>query len=472
MNPPDHTPLLVIGAGPGGYTAAFMAADLKIDVTLVDIKPNPGGICLFEGCIPTKALLHAVKIIADTKAAQDIGIEFKELYADPPKINRFKDDVVKKLTSGLGQLAKMRQIRYIRGRAEFLNSSSVKISSEDGSGQELSFDQAIIATGSQSVHLPFEPPSDLILDSTTALNIQEIPKTLLIVGGGYIGLEFATIYSELGCHVTVAEMLPQLLPQADHDLVAILQKRLELNLAGLHTATSVREIKGTAKGLSVKLEDKDGNIRNEGYEKILMAVGRKPLTQGLNLEKTSVELTPNGFIKVNDQRRTSDPKIYAIGDVAGQPMLAHKAAHEARVAARVIAGQDTAFHPSAIPSVIYTNPEMAWCGLTETEAKEKSRDIKTLKFPWMASGRAVTLNRTEGLTKLIVDAQDGKLLGMGIIGESAGEMIAEGLLAMQLGATARDIMHTIHPHPTLSETIMEAAEIYLGQSTHIFRRQK
>lgn len=472
MNTPEHASLLVIGCGPGGYAAAFLAADLGLDVTVVNPDKNPGGVCLYRGCIPTKALLHAAKIISDSREAHNFGIEIQDININLGKINSWKDDVVNKLTEGLGQLRKMRKIRYIQGRASFINSGAVRIDTTEGEQKELSFDHAILATGSSSIHLPFEPKSDRIMDSEGALNVTSVPKTLLIVGGGYIGLEFATAYSELGSQVTVAEMLPDLLPPADRDMVALLEKKLSPRLKAIHTRTKVTQFKETQNGLLVTLQHDDGTSITEEFEKVLISVGRKPLTKDIGLENTRVELDPSGFVKVNGQRQTTDPKIYAVGDIAGQPMLAHKASHEGRVAAQVIAGQKAVFAPQSIPAVVYTNPEIVWCGLTEDEAKKQNRKVKILKFPWAASGRALTLKRTDGLTKLIVDAQDGRVLGLCIVGESASELVAAGALAIEMGAKAEDIAKTIHPHPTLSETVMEAAEGFLGQSTHIFHSKK
>ncbi len=469
MNASEHTSLLIIGCGPGGYAAAFRAADLGLEVTVVDPEKNPGGVCLYRGCIPTKALLHSAKIIADARLCREFGIEFDNLHIDLKKINACKDDIVTRMTEGLGQLRRLRKIRYIQGRARFIRSDAVRIDKADGSRQELSYDHAILATGSYPVHLPFEPSSERIMDSENALNVAQIPKTLLIVGGGYIGLEFATLYGEFGSRVTVVEMTPDLLPPADRDMVRLLEKQLTPRLEAVHTSTKVTQIKETPGGLSVTLEHSDGKTSAAAFEKVLVAVGRKPLTRDLGLENTKMELDPKGFVKINPSRLTHDPRVYAIGDITGQPMLAHKASHEGRVAAEAIAGKSAVFEPKAIPSVVYTNPEIVWCGLTEDEAKKQNRDVNVLKFAWPASGRAMTLKRTDGLTKLITDPQDGRVLGLSMVGDSASEMITEGTLAIEMGAVAKDIALTVHPHPTLSETIMEAAESFLGQSTHAYR---
>jgi len=469
MTSTPHTPLLIIGAGSGGYAAAFRAADLGLQVTLVDIEKNPGGVCLYRGCIPTKALLHVSKIITQAQDAASIGISFNDLHADPARINRFKDDVVAKLTAGLGQLSKLRKIHYIQGRARFLDSNSVSVTTPDGQDSQITYDHAVLATGSTPIQLPFASWSDRVIPSALALNVETIPQSLLIIGGGYIGLEFASFYSALGTKVTIIEMMPDILPGADSDIVAILKKRFVARMAAVHVQCKVTAVEEKQDLCTVSFEDKDGRKTQAEFEKVLVAVGRKPLTHDLALDKTKIELDDDGCVKVNPQRQTSDPAIYAIGDLTGQPMLAHKAAHEGLVAAQNIAGQKTAFHPAAIPAVVFTDPEIAWCGLTETEAKEKDIPIKVLKFPWTASGRAVTLNRSDGLTKILVEPKSGKLLGMTIVGEFAGEMIGEGVLAMNKAATAEDIMQTIHPHPTLSETIPEAAAGFHNQSLHIYR---
>ncbi len=466
------TPLLIIGAGPAGYPAAFYAADLGLDVTLVDTAPNPGGVCLYRGCIPSKALLHAAKILNEAKEANEIGIEFKEPKIDLDKLRNWKENVVTKLTGGLGQLRKQRKINYIQGKAYFLNSQEVEITKKDGSKEKLSFEKAILATGSEPIQIPNTPKSKLIMDSTEALKLENIPQSLLLVGGGYIGLELGSVYASLGTKVSVVEMTDGLLPGADRDLVSILEKRLKKQFHDFKLSTKVTEMKETkSQTISVSFEDKNGKTTNEKFEKVLVAIGRKPNSKNIGLENTQVTIDSRGFVTVDDQRKTTDNNIYAIGDIAGGLMLAHKATHEAHVAVEAIAGKKTAFEPNAIPAVVFTDPEIAWCGLTESEAKAAKRDVTITKFPWAASGRAIALNKPEGLTKLIIDNQTERILGVAMAGSGAGEMITEGVLAIEMGAVAKDLKLTIHPHPTLSETIMECAESFLGQSTHMYRRK-
>jgi len=375
------------------------------------------------------------------------------------------------LTGGVGQLSKLRKITYIQGRATFVDSGTLKIQKADKSEQTLTFDHAVLATGSYPIKLPFAPESKRILDSTTALELEDVPKKLLVIGGGYIGLELGTVYNELGSEVSVVEMLPGLLTGVDRDLALVLEKRLKERFSSIRVNTKVTKIEETAKGITVTFEA-DGKSSQEDFDKVLVAIGRKPNSQHLGLENTKVALDDKGFVKVNLQRQTTDPKIYAIGDIAGNPMLAHKASHEGRVAVEAIAGHKVAFEPACIPAVVFTDPEIAWCGMTETEAKEKNRAIKVEKFPWGASGRALTLNRTDGVTKLIIDPGTERILGIGIAGVDAGEMISEGVLAVEMGSLATDIRLSIHPHPTLSETVMEAAEGYFGHSTHVYRPKK
>ncbi len=462
----------VIGGGPGGYAAAFLAADLGLKVTLIDKAENPGGVCLYRGCIPSKALLHAARVIAESREARDFGIEFGDPKIDLNKLRDWKNSVVGKLTGGLGQLGKKRGVRFVRGTASFVNSETLKIESSGGESQEIGFDYAIIATGSLPVRLPFAPDSKRILDSTSALDIEDVPEKFLVIGGGYIGLELGTVYSELGSAVTVVEMLPGILTGADRDLAAILAKRLKDRFAAIHLKTKVSSMEETDKGIKVTLEDSSGSKTSEIFDKVLMSVGRRPNTEGLGLENTKVVVNQKGFIEVDIQRRTRDERIFAIGDIAGDPLLAHKASHEGRVAAEAIAGHKAAFEPAAIPAVVFTDPEIAWCGLTETEAKEQGRDIKVVKFPWGASGRAVTLNRTDGVTKLIVDPETERIWGVAICGVGAGELISEGVIAVEMGCVVSDLKLSIHPHPTLSETVMESADVFFGQSAHYYAPKK
>ena len=464
--------VVVIGGGPGGYTAAFMASDLGQKVTLVDLDSNPGGVCLYRGCIPSKALLHAAKILSESKEAEKIGITFTKPNIDLDKLRNWKNDVVKKLTGGLGQLSKQRNITFIQGRAKFTGSNTLEVEKTDGKKENLTFDKAILATGSRPIELPFAPKSNRILDSTSALDIVNIPKSILLIGGGYIGLELGTVYSELGSKVDVVEMLPTLMAGADRDIAAILEKRLKNIFETIMVETKVSAIKETKDGMKVTFEDKNGKSKESVYEKVLVAVGRRPNTENLGLEHTKVTITDKGFIEVNAQRLTSDPSIFAIGDITGQPMLAHKASHEGIAAAEVISGHKSAFEPNCIPAVVFTDPEIAWCGITETEAKTQNLEINVVKFPWGVSGRALTLNRTDGMTKLIVEPQTERILGVSIVGPGAGELIAEGVLALEMGAVVKDLAMSIHPHPTLSETIMESSEIFFGHATHIFKPKK
>ncbi len=468
----SQTYLVVIGAGPGGYAAAFLAADLGLEVTLIDKETNPGGICLYRGCIPSKALLHVAKIISDSKSAQNFGVEFSPAKIDAAKLRLWKESVVNKLTGGLGQLTKQRKIRYIQGEAVFLNSNTLSIKKSDGATEEFTFQKAILATGSRPAMIPNLPSSPHIWDSTSALRLEEIPQTMLIVGGGYIGLELGLAYHELGSKISVVEMLPGLLPGADRDLADVLARRAKTLFDQILLETKVVKLTPNSNGISVTFQGKDGKETSATFHKVLIAIGRKPNSENLGLEKTKVQLTGRGFIKINAQRQTTDPNIYAIGDVAGDPMLAHKASHEGRTAVEAIAGHKVAFEPKAIPAVVFTDPELAWCGLTETEALKQNIEVQVVKFPWAASGRALTLDRTDGLTKMIIDPKTERILGVGIVGVGAGDLIAEGVLAIEMGAVASDLKLSIHPHPTLSETIMETAENFFGQSTHIYRPKK
>ena len=463
------TQLLVIGAGPGGYAAAFHAADLGVEVTCVDPEKNPGGVCLYRGCIPSKTLLHVARIISETKEAKEFGVEFGEPRVDLEGVRQWKDKVVSKLTGGLGQLSKQRKVRFIQGRASFLSSRSVTVAAVDGSAITIEFERAIIATGSVPITLPFAPASPRILDSTSALALPDIPKKFLVIGGGYIGLELGTVYAQLGSAVSVVEMTAGLLPGVDADLSALLKKKLASQFEAIKLNTRVSGLKDTGEAVEVLFEDREGQASSEFYDKVLIAIGRKPDASGLGLEHTQVQLTDRGFVAVKAAGQTHDPAIYAIGDMAGNPMLAHKASHEGRAAAGAVAGQPAGLPPKAIPAVVFTDPEIAWCGITESQAVEQGLPVRVLKFPWAASGRAVTLNRTDGLTKLIADDKTGRLLGMAIAGVGAGEMIAEGVLAIEMGAAAADLKASIHPHPTLSETVMEAAETFFGPATHIYK---
>lgn len=465
------TELAVIGGGPGGYAAAFLAADLGMKVTLVDTEKNPGGVCLYRGCIPSKALLHTAKLIHEAREATNWGLSFGEPQIDLDKLRAYKNSVVQKLTGGTGQLAKARKINSIQGKAKFLNGTSVEIERVDGQTEKLSFDKAILASGSRPTvipHLSIDSPR--VWNSTSALDMPFIPKSLLVIGGGYIGLELGSVYSALGSQVSVVEMTPGLLPGADRDLVQILQKRLEKQFKAILLNTKVLSMSDEGSSVKVLFEG-EVEAKDQQFEAVLIAVGRTPNSQNLGLENTKIQIDKRGFALIDLQRRTHEETIWAIGDIAGEPMLAHKASHEGRVAVEAIAGHKVAFEPNTIPAVIFTDPEIAWCGITETEAKNQKREIKVAKFPWAASGRAMTIDRTDGLTKLIFDPQTERLLGMGIAGAGAGELIAEGTLAIEMAASARDLALTIHTHPTLSETVMEASEVFFGTSTHIKSRK-
>jgi len=469
----NSTQVAVIGGGPGGYAAAFRAADLGLKTTLIDPEVNPGGVCLYRGCIPSKALLHAARVLTEAREATHWGIEFGKPTIDIGKLRAWKESVVQKLTGGLGVLSKQRSVSYIQGEAAFLNSRTLSIKRAQGGEQQLAFEHAIIATGSRPATVPgLDLKGPRVMDSTSALDVADVPKSLLVIGGGYIGLELGTVYAALGTEVSVVEMLDGLLPGADRDLVSPLAKRVEKIFHSIMLSTKVVEMKEEGGRIRVRFEGAQAPAEAQAYEKVLVAVGRKPNSRIPGLDKTKVETDARGFIKVNLERRTSEPSIYAIGDVAGEPMLAHKATHEGLTAAEAIAGHKVAFEPRAIPAVVFTDPEIAWCGLTEEQAKRENRPIKVARFPWAASGRATTLDRNEGVTKLVLDPGSERVLGVGITGVGAGEMIAEGVLAVEMAALASDLELTIHPHPTLSETVMGAAEIFYGRATDFYRPVK
>jgi dihydrolipoamide dehydrogenase len=473
MSETSNLKIAVVGGGPGGYAAAFLAADLGMTVTLIDPELNPGGVCLYRGCIPSKALLHVAKLVEEAEQAKSWGVDFAQPKIDLPRLRSWKEGVVKKLTGGLGQLSKQRKVQYLQGLAAFENSTTLRVKKNDASEETLTFDKIIIATGSRPAAVPtLKLDSPRMMDSTGALNLEDIPGSLLVVGGGYIGLELGSVYAALGTRVTVVEMLPGLLPGADRDLVVPLHKRLEKMLDAILLNTTVSSVKEEGNGIRVTFEGANVKEREKVFDRVLVSVGRKPNSEIPGLDKTQVKIGPKGFIQVNKQLQTDDPAVYAIGDVVGEPMLAHKASHEGRVAVEAIAGQKVAFEPNAIPAVVFTDPEVAWCGLTETQAEKENREIKVAKFPWGASGRAVTIDRPEGMTKLLVDPQTERVLGVGIVGAGAGELIAEGVLAIEMAALARDVALTIHPHPTLSETIMESAEVFFGTSTHVYRPKR
>ncbi|WKN31056.1 dihydrolipoyl dehydrogenase [Porifericola rhodea] len=460
--------VLVIGGGPSGYAAAFMAADLGMKTALIDPEENPGGVCLYRGCIPSKALLHIVKLKQEALEASEFGLSFSEPDIDVKKVREWKNSVVQKLVGGLGQLSSKRKVEHIRGMATFKDANTVEVT-YDGQSKEVSFKHAILASGSEPVSLPDVEFSDNIMSSATALELKDIPKSLLVVGAGYIGLEIGSVYAGMGSKVTVVEMTDKLMPGADRDLVDVFAKRNKDLFEDIMLETKVAEISGKKK-LKVKLEGKhEGEYK---FDKVLIAIGRKPRTSNLGLENTSVEVDDKGFVQINEQRQTAEKSIFAIGDITGEPMLAHKASHEGKIAAEAIAGETSAYEPKAIPAVVYTDPEIAWCGITETEAKSRDIPINVVKFPWAASGRAATLGRSDGLTKLIFDPETERILGVGIAGKNAGDMIPEAVLAVEMAAVAKDFSLTMHPHPTLSETLMEAADVLYGQATHIYRPKR
>jgi dihydrolipoamide dehydrogenase len=469
----ENTNIAVVGGGPGGYAAAFLAADLGMTVTLIDPELNPGGVCLYRGCIPSKALLHVAKLLEESHQAKNWGIDFSAPKIDLARLRSWKEGVIKKLTGGLGVLSKQRKVRYVQGRAAFENSNTLRVTKSDGSEESLAFDRIIVATGSRPAIVPtLKLDTPRMMDSTGALNLEDIPGNLLVVGGGYIGLELGSVYAALGTRVTVVEMLPGLLPGADRDLVLPLHKRLEKMFEGILLNTTVASAKDEGGGIRATFEGPDVKEREKVFDRVLVSVGRKPNSEIPGLEKTRAQVGPRGFIQVNKQLQTDDPSIYAIGDVVGEPMLAHKAMHEGRTAVEAIAGHKVAFEPNAIPAVVFTDPEVAWCGLTETQAEKENREIKVAKFPWAASGRAITIDRPEGMTKILFDPPTERVLGVGIVGAGAGELIAEGVLAIEMAALARDVAMTIHPHPTLSETVMESAEVFFGTSTDIYRPKR
>ena len=459
--------LVVLGAGPGGYSAAFYAADQGYKVTLVDASDKLGGVCLHRGCIPSKALLHVSGLMAKIRQAKDFGIDFNIPHIDLKILNDWKEGIVSKVSDGLGQLCKQRGITYVTGRGVFVNSNTIKIFG----GQSIVFDRCVIATGSRPV-VPdqFVDSKSVVMDSTEALSLSSIPEKLLVVGGGYIGLEMGTVYSALGSRVTIVEFKDGLLPEVDRDLVRPLQEKLFNEFESVYLGTEVVSIRESGKLGYVTLASVNES-KEESFDRVLLSVGRRPNTDEIGIENTKVELDSNGFVKVDLKGQTSDSAILAIGDISGEPMLAHKASHEARIAIDGLMGK-VVTEDTVIPAVVFTDPEIAWCGLTESEARKKSLKFEVAKFPWRASGRAHTLGRTEGSTKLILQPESKRVLGVGIVGYGAGELIAEGVLAINMGAKADDLSHCIHPHPTLSETIMESADVSLGRATHVYKRPR
>jgi len=467
----QDTELLVIGSGPGGYAAAFRAADLGLDVTMVDTAPRPGGVCLFQGCIPSKTFLFLSELIFDAARAASMGVSFGPPRIDLAGLRRWKTDVIEKMAAGLVSLAKRRGVQLVKGRAEFESSQSVRL--HDAEISRIRFRHAIVATGSRPRPFPGHEfrAGSRIMSSNGALALADVPESLLILGGGYVGLELGTVYAALGSRVSLAEMQKRLLPGVDPDLVAPLQRRLDAVFADIWLGTRVQRVAEDENGVTVGFEGA-GVPAEKRFERVLVAIGRKPATQTLGLERTGVRLDANGFIQVDKQQRTVDERIFAVGDAVGGMMLAHKATYEGKVAAEVIAGKASAFDARAIPAVVYTDPQIAWCGITEEEARRANIPVRIQRFPWKFSGRAATMGAQEGLTKIIADAESGRILGVGIVGRDTEGLISEGVLAIEMGALAEDVAASIHPHPTLSETESEAAEMFLGSATHILAKTR
>ncbi len=473
-----HAPVVVLGGGPGGYAAAFLAADEGLDVTIVEAEPRLGGTCLLRGCIPSKALLHVAKVISEVEElSEDWGVSYdSKPKIDVDKVRAKKDDVISTLTGGLANLAKRRKVKIIHARGSFVDSNTLKLEGDHESipeGGQLTFDHCILATGSVPAMPPaFRIDSDRVLDSTGALALQDVPDSLLVVGGGYIGLEMGSVYARLGSKVTVVELMDGLLPGADRDLVKPLAKAMDSLFEGrIYLNTKVGSLAEVNDQIEVTFEG-PGKFGHERYDRVLVSIGRRPVTSGLGLENTKVVVNERGFVVCDAQQRTADPSILAIGDVAGDPMLAHKATHEGRIAAEVIAGKSAAFDKTAIPAVVFTDPEIAWAGLTESEAKEAGRKVDVEVYPWAASGRAQAIGVTNGLTKWLVDPETHRVVGCGIVGSGAGELIAEAVLAIEMGCEVHDITDSVHPHPTLSETLMNAGEVHFGTATEIFKPKK
>ena len=468
---PVKTEIAVLGAGPGGYAAAFYAADLGKKVVLIEQDKKLGGVCLNQGCIPSKALLHATHAITHARESEHRGIRFGAATVDLNQLRAWKDSILAKLSGGVAQLAKLRGVEIWNGRGHFEGSTTLRVETAEGQ-KFITYDQCIVAVGSKSA-MPkaFDLGNPRVMTSREALEIEEIPENLLVVGGGYIGMELGTVYASLGSQVVLVEALDGILLGADPDLARPVIAYAKKNFKEVRLKTKVGAMSTAGKQIKVDLE-MDGQKKEELYDRVLIAVGRVPNCDDLGLENTRITRDEKGFIKVNDRQQTEDPAIYAIGDVAGGVLLAHKASREARVAVEVIVGQNSSFSDVVIPAVVFTDPEVAWCGLTEAEARQKNLTVEVAKFPWAASGRALSFDRTDGMTKLIIDPETERILGVGIVGAGAGELIAEGVLAVEMGATAKDLALSVHPHPTLSETLMEAAEVFYGHATHTFVKKK
>jgi dihydrolipoamide dehydrogenase len=472
-----HVPIVVLGGGPGGYAAAFLAADEGHEVVIVESESKLGGTCLLRGCIPSKALLHVAKVIEEAhQLTSGWGVEFNSPKVDINKVRARKEKVIDTLTGGLAQLAKRRNVKVIRARGRFENSTTLILEGSDPSipeGGKLTFDYCVLATGSIPAMPPsFQIGSDRVMDSTGALNLADVPKKLLVIGGGYIGLEMGTVYAHLGSEVSVVEWTDTLLPGADRDLVAPLQRRLkQLFDNRIYLNTKVGSVAEVDQQIEVTFEG-PGKFGHERFDRVLVSVGRRPASHGIGLENTHVQVNQRGFAICDKQQRTADPHIFAIGDIAGEPMLAHKASHEAKVAIEVILGRNVSFDKQAIPAVVFTDPEIAWAGLTEERAKKEGIAVDVEVYPWAASGRAQALGCTDGLTKWLVDPTTHRVLGCGIVGSGAGELIAEAVLAIEMGCEVRDLTESIHPHPTLSETLMNAGEVHFGTATEIYKPKK
>ncbi len=476
--PDMQAKLVVLGSGPGGYTAAFRAADLGINVILIERYPSIGGVCLNVGCIPSKALLHTAEIINEAAEADHLGVSFNKPKIDIDKVRANKEGIVNKLTGGLKALAKQRKVQIIQGYGKFTSANTIEVAAEDATKTTIGFENCIIAAGSRVTKLPFIPWDDpRVMDSTDALELEEVPKRMLVVGGGIIGLEMATVYDALGTQITVVELGPGLMPGADRDIVRPLERRIKKKYENIFLSTKVTEIKPTKKGLVCTFEggtvgSKRGAPETDTFDRVLVSIGRSPNGLLIGADKAGVAVNEQGFIEVDKQQRTNVDHIYAIGDIVGQPMLAHKATHEGKTAAENVAGHKSFFDARAIPSVAYTDPEIAWMGKTEEQCKAEGIDIEKGAFPWAASGRSLSIGRNEGMTKVLFDKESGQLIGAGIVGTNAGELIAEAVLALEMGADAEDIGLTIHPHPTLSETFNFAAEVAEGTCTDIYLPKK
>ena len=472
-----HSPVVVLGGGPGGYAAAFLAADEGLEVVLVESESRLGGTCLLRGCIPSKALLHVAKVLGEVhEMSEDWGVEFGVPKIDVNRVRARKDKVIDTLTGGLAQLAKRRNVKVIKARGKFENSTTLLLEGDDPSipeDRKITFDFCVVATGSVPAMPPsFDIGSDRVMDSTGALALVDIPEKLLVIGGGYIGLEMGTVYAHLGSKVTVVEWTDGLLPGADRDLVKPLQNRLKKLLDDrIYLNTKVGSVAEVDNQIEVTFEG-PGKFGHERFDRVLVSVGRRPVSQGLGLENTNVQVNEKGFLVCDKQQRTADPHIFAIGDVAGDPMLAHKASHEAKVAIEVILGKPAIFDKAAIPAVVFTDPEIAWAGLTDDQAKREGRKVDIEIYPWAASGRAQAIGRTDGFTKWLVDPETHRVLGCGIVGSGAGELIAEAVLAIEMGCEVRDLTESIHPHPTLSETLMNAGEVHFGTATEIYKPKR